>query len=142
MLQGRRKYHEKETLSAPLRICLVAILLLLLPPPHITAANKELKDLNNGKAGDGFTYRSISIRKDEFGDAEILGEMENQSGKDYGVVMFSISLYDKEKEVIGHELIMITEFKDDSKRTFKEPILNVLLDKIAIYKIDFNGGVS
>lgn len=96
----------------------------------------------DGKAGEGFWYRSISFQKTSIkGYIEVLGEMQNKSAVDYKSTMFDLTLYDARNDVIAVGNITINNFKKNSTRPI-QTMLKVDINKISGYKIDYSLGIE
>ena len=96
------------------------------------------RDVSEGKAGEGFTYRSVSFEKSALeGFVKVIGEMTNWSGKNYRSVSFDLTLYDSLNEVLAVDKFLIQNFKNGSTRPMKT-MLKVDFAKISAYKIDFS----
>jgi len=99
-------------------------------------------DRNTGKAGNGFWYRSISFKTNSLDFVEYLGEMSNQSGKDFATTMFDLTIYDARNNVIGSDTFVINNFRRNSSRPIKGIMTDVDLNQISGYKIDYSMGVE
>ena len=108
----------------------------------LAATSEDVTDHNDGDAGKGFTYRSVSFKDADYGDIWVMGEIENQSGSDYSMVGFDVTIYDAEEKVIGVGLIMIMNIKKNGKRPFKESVADVKMKMIDSFKVDFNTGMK
>ncbi len=98
------------------------------------------RDVSNGTAGEGFTYRSISFKEGRT-YVQVIGEMTNWSGKSYYGVTFDLTLYDSRNEVLAVDKFIIKNFKNGSTRPMKT-LVSVDFAKISTYKIDFNSAIK
>lgn len=99
------------------------------------------RDYNDGDAGEGFRYRSVSFQNSSADYVKVTGEMINRSGTDYETAMFDLTVYDSRKDVIGVGSISITNFRNGSTRPLST-MLKGDADKIAGFKIDYSLGIE
>ncbi|UCD57705.1 MAG: hypothetical protein JSV16_00940 [Candidatus Hydrogenedentota bacterium] len=99
------------------------------------------KDRNEGDAGDGFFYRNVSFEppKYERNTPTMRGEMSNEGDRYYELVLFDVTLYDDEDNVIAVATFPISNFDKGTTRPFKKNV-DVQADEIHSYKIDYSTG--
>jgi len=85
-------------------------------------------------AGKGFVYRNVSLREGPNG-GEFAGEMTNGSGKDYEEVMFVLTLFDEDGELIETSFIEFSSFKNGTTQTFTAPVKDATYEKVHNFKI-------
>ena len=96
------------------------------------------RDVSEGMAGEGFTYRSVSFSQEPgYKHVYMIGEMENTNGQNYSIAIFDVTLYDARDDVLAVGKFTIRNFKGRSKRPIKTKVKTDLA-KIAGYKIDYN----
>ena len=83
-----------------------------------------------------FLYENIHFKKSVFGGVDVIGEIANNSGKDYSFAMFKISLYDTNNRLLGIGNIVIPNLGNGQKKSF-ETMIEVEMSAIDKYKIDF-----
>jgi len=67
--------------------------------------------------GGGFAVRKISFR-DSHGITEIVGELKNNSGKNFIIAKFVVALYDGEGILLSNSFIDFTSFPNGAVNTF------------------------
>lgn len=82
----------------------------------------------------GFEVNNFIYRTNAFGWAEFLGEITNNSGKDYDMAIFTLSIYSEDKKLIDAPTFIIHNFANGSTVTFGAASTQKLPDKI-LYKI-------
>lgn len=101
----------------------------------IQAAHRDAKP-----AGSGFFYSNVSISTGMLG-AQCLGEMTNNSGRDYTLANFIVSVYDENEKLIETTYISISNFAKDDKKSFEALLIESQASQIASYKIQFENGM-
>jgi uncharacterized membrane-anchored protein YhcB (DUF1043 family) len=90
-----------------------------------------------------FPYKNVNFKKwsntPELELYEAIGEITNNSYKDYVTVFFTLSMYDKSNNLIDTSLIQIHNLGKGQTKSFSIGI-DVVPKLIASYKIDFNVG--
>ena len=101
----------------------------------IQAAHRDAKP-----AGSGFFYSNVSISTGMLG-TQCLGEMTNNSGRDYTLANFIVSVYDENEKLIETTYISISNFAKDDKKSFEALLIESQASQIASYKIQFENGM-
>ena len=104
-------------------------------PSTIQAAHRDAKP-----AGSGFFYSNVSISTGMLG-TQCLGEMTNNSDRDYTFVNFIVSVYDENEKLIETADIIISNFAKDDKKSFEALLIDSQASQIASYKIQFENGM-
>lgn len=104
-------------------------------PGTIQAAHQSAKP-----AGSGFFYSNVSISTGMLG-TQCLGEMTNNSGRDYTLANFIVSVYDENDRLIETAYINISNFAKDDKKSFEALLIDSQASQIASYKIQFENGM-
>ena len=104
-------------------------------PSTIQAAHRDAKP-----AGSGFLYSNVSISTGMLG-TQCLGEMTNNSGRDYTIANFIVSVYDENEKLIETAYINISNFAKGDKKSFETLLIDSQADQIASYKIQFENGL-
>lgn len=87
-------------------------------------------------AGGSFTFRSFRQK----GDSDFIGEITNESGNDYQIAAFKMSLYDSAGELLDTAPIIVNNISAGQTRSFEAYIENIPSDYL--YKIDFENGIE
>ncbi|MFH1734355.1 MAG: hypothetical protein ABIE92_06565, partial [bacterium] len=77
---------------------------------NLAKKDKEHSEETETKIAGGFLYRNVSFKSTFGGYTNIMGEMINNSGRDYTLANFVVSVYDKNKRLIGTGYINISNF--------------------------------
>ena len=72
---------------------------------------------------------------------QCLGEMTNNSGRDYTLANFIVSVYDENEKLIETAYINISNFAKDDKKSFEALLIDSQASQIASYKIQFENGM-
>jgi hypothetical protein len=89
-------------------------------------------------AGHGFYYSNISFRSYIEGEtSRLIGEIRNDSTKDYRTVIFKLSVYDKEGILLDTSDLLVDNIGQGQTKTF-EAFIDVVPNAIARYKIQFD----
>ncbi len=95
-----------------------------------------------GIAG-GFFYKNVHFKDSGVGYIKVIGEMTNNSGKDYLLAHFRISVYDEDDNLLESELIIISNFSNGQTKTFEGYIYTDYdLSQMSKYKIEFDSGIE
>jgi hypothetical protein len=91
----------------------------------------------------GFSYSNVGFWPAEFLSpfkAKVLGEVTNNSGKNYGLALFQVSLYDEENQLIEVCIVRIEPFLLGETKSF---VGDLSSDRSLIkrYRIAFDGGL-
>lgn len=108
-------------------------------PASQKPSNEPLKA--NQIAG-GFSFNNVVVKDSDYGSGTIdaIGELTNDSGKDYSTISFVMSLYDKEGKLLGSNYIILSNFLNGQTKTFDTVILDTDYSSVAKYKIQFENG--
>jgi len=68
--------------------------------------------------GGGFYLSNVTFRGGSLG-TEMIGEISNQSGRDYDMVAFDVSLYKKPRRLVEHDFFLIHNIKNGQTRSFR-----------------------
>jgi len=92
-------------------------------------------------AGRDFYYQKLNIYKDEFySGTRITGEMVNKSDKNYSVVEFQITIYDKNEKILDTSTLFFIDFETGEREPFSEKFLNIPYDKNNYIEIEYKIG--
>ncbi|KXS41417.1 MAG: hypothetical protein AWU54_1638 [Candidatus Frackibacter sp. T328-2] len=111
----------------------IIISLLLISFSSVALADTDIAD------GD-FTYDNVSIKYSD-DKIEIMGEMTNNSGEDYEMAHFIITLYKFSDEIIDVDDIFISNFNDGETKTFETIIYKDYSNYHHDFKIQFEDGI-
>jgi len=113
-----------------------------------TTLNESKKKENGGtKIIGGFIYRNVRIYRGKnylTGEADdypamIVGEMTNDSGKNYDTATFNVSVYDRKNHLLAVDSIYINNFMHNQTKSFSG-IVSCNCSLVSKYKIDFDSG--
>jgi len=92
---------------------------------------------------DKFPYKNVSFTEVGFVTA-VIGEITNNSNKNYSMANFLLSIYDKGGKLIGTGDIYINNFLTGQTKTFKAATMPITMDasKVSKYKIQFESGIE
>lgn len=114
-------------------LTIVIISLLLINFSSIALA---YTDIQNGD----FTYDNVRIIYSD-DKIEIMGEMTNNSGKDYEIAYFIITLYEFSDEILNTDDIFISNFNDGQTKTFETTIYGDYSKYHDDFKVQFEDGI-
>ncbi|KXS45554.1 MAG: hypothetical protein AWU54_290 [Candidatus Frackibacter sp. T328-2] len=116
----------------------IAILLLvclsLIAVSTTVLADTDISDGN-------FTYDNVRVIYSNGDEIKILGEMTNNSGKDYDLIQFTITLYDFSDEILEAEEFFISNLNNEETKTFKKTIYKDYSTYHHDFKIQFDDGI-
>lgn len=85
----------------------------------------------------GFGYKGVTLLQGSYSfETHFVGEMVNESGRDYGIVKFMFSTFDKRGKLITEEPFQITDFYAGQIKTFSGTVVDSYKE-IASHKIRF-----
>lgn len=85
----------------------------------------------------GFGYKGIQMLRGSYSfETHFIGEMINESGRDYGIVKFLFSTYDKRGKLITEEAFQITDFYNGQIKEFSGTVIDTY-KTIATQKVKF-----
>ena len=113
-----------------------------IPKSSITGDLASIKDVHKDKipAGSGFFYSNTSITAGPLG-TQCVGEMTNNSDRDYTLVNFILSVYAGNEELLGTAYINISNFAKGDKKSFQGFLIEIKKSQIASFKIQFENGL-
>lgn len=91
-------------------------------------------------AGNGFFYENVSFKSGMLGN-QALGEITNESGKNYQLANFILSVYNKNEELLDTAYINISNIPNGVTKSFQAFLLNTSIDQVSFYKIQFENGL-
>jgi hypothetical protein len=86
----------------------------------------------------GFIYDNVNL-KTSYGTTEVIGEMTNNSERNYQIANFIISLYDESGSLLGTGYINISNFSNGQTKTFRG-MLSGTYPNASKYRIQFENG--
>ncbi len=91
---------------------------------------------------DNFPYKNVVLNDAGYGSNGIdaIGELTNNSGKNFNAASFVMSLYDKDDRLLGSNYIILNNFTNGQTKTFNTIILDTDYKSVAKYKIQFENG--
>ncbi len=85
----------------------------------------------------GFAYKNVQLLRGSYSfETHFIGEMINKSGRDYGIVKYMFSTYNKRGKLITEEAFQITDFYRGQIKNFSGTIIDGY-QEIANHKIRF-----
>ena len=108
----------------------IAVLLCLLFFSSLSRAETEISG--------GFSYDNVSF-KEEFGMVNVIGEMTNNSGTNYTLANFLVSVYGDDGKLIGTGYINMSNLLNGQTKTFNG-LVDANYSAISKYKIQFENG--
>ncbi len=90
-------------------------------------------------AGNGFYYKNVSFKSSMIGN-QALGEVINESGKDYQLANFILSVYDSNEQLLEAAYIPISNIPSGVTKSFTTFLLNTSVGEIVSHKIQFENG--
>ena len=85
----------------------------------------------------GFGYKDVTLNQGSYSfETHFIGEMVNGTGRDYGIVKFMFSAFDKRGKLITEEPFQITDFYVGQIKTFSGTVIDSYKE-IASHKIRF-----
>jgi len=102
---------------------------------------EEVEKPKERSCGGGFYRTNISFKSYEWTDmTEIIGEIINRSGKDYSMIIFIISTYDKNDKLLSSQQFLMNDLENGQKKSFSE-LIDVKENEISKYSIKFDTGM-
>lgn len=87
-----------------------------------------------------FEESNISFNEGARGRNTVIGEITNNSGKNYDLAMFRISFYNNQEQLLGTERISMNNFRNGSTRSFDQLVRNIDINKVDRYRVEFDQG--
>jgi len=110
-----------------------------IPREYITDDYKEEVTEETGtRLRQGFIYDNISFR-DFVGMTEIIGEMTNDTGQDYSLANFMVSVYDDEGKLLATSYINMMNFEHGETKTFTG-LVDINVGQVKQYRIQYESG--
>jgi uncharacterized protein YraI len=88
----------------------------------------------------GFSYKNVKLTK-SMGMVKVLGEMTNDSGKNFKAASFIITFYDQKGQLLETGDFLINIFSKGQTKPFTAYIENLIYESIHRYKIEFDFGI-
>lgn len=88
----------------------------------------------------GFSYKNVKLTK-SMGMVKMLGEMTNDSGKNFKAASFIITFYDQKGQLLETGDILINNFSKGQTKPFTAYMENLNYESIHRYKIEFDFGI-
>ena len=88
----------------------------------------------------GFSYKNVKLTK-SMGMVKMLGEMTNDSGKNFKAASFIITFYDQKGQLLETGDFLINNFSKGQTKPFTAYIENLIYESIHRYKIEFDFGI-
>ncbi len=108
------------------------------PENYITAEYEKTVEETGIRIRQGFIYDNIRFRG-QLDMTEIIGEMTNDSGQNYSLINFMVSVYDKDSNLLATGYINISDFADGETKSFSG-LIDIDFNKIAKYRIQYDSG--
>lgn len=111
-----------------------------------TAKGMEIQESGHesGKAKQkikgGFSYKNVKLTK-SMGMVKVMGEMTNDSGKNFKAASFIITFYDRKGRLLETGDILINSFSSGQTKPFNAYIENLNYESVHRYKIEFDFGI-
>lgn len=107
------------------------------------ADGKRKGDGSSGSFDDNadFPTRNASLRNLEFGGVEVIGEIKNNTSRNYRVTSFTMSAFDAKGRLVGTATINVTNFASGSVKSFEALFPNLSASQFERYKIQFEGSI-
>ena len=90
-------------------------------------------------AGNGFYYENVSFKNDVMN--QVLGEITNESGKDYLLANFILSVYDRNAKLLQTAFINVSNIPTGITKSFTTFLAGTSIGEISSYKIQFENGL-
>jgi len=120
---GPQGYEEPQQTKAP-----------ALSAPEVASGPRHLVERQIVR---NFSYRNVHLRNN-CGLTELVGEVRNGSGKSYDLAIFMVSVYDKEKQLLGTGGFAVNSFLAGQRRSFNA-LIDVPPSAVDCFKIDLEG---
>ena len=104
---------------------------------HETTAQRADWSTSSPRAND-FTYKNVSV-KSKNGYVELIGEVTNNTGKDFTIANFVVSLYGENSSLLAVGSISMSNLAHGQTKSFRS-IVEADHSKMKEYKIDFENG--
>jgi len=88
----------------------------------------------------GFSYKNVKLTK-SMGMLKVMGEMTNDSGKNFKAASFIITFYDQKGQLLETGDFLINNFSKGLTKPFTAYIENLIYKSIHRYKIDSDFGI-
>jgi uncharacterized protein YraI len=88
----------------------------------------------------GFSYKNMKLTK-SMGMVKMLGEMTNDSGKNFKAASFIITFYDQKGQLLETGDFLINNFSKGQTKPFTAYIENLIYESVHRYEIDFDFGI-
>src|SRR5205823_565495 len=89
---------------------------------------------------DGFAFGGVTVL--DFSDGvKFVGEVTNNTGKDYQTTMFTLTIYDASGALVDTAGFVVNNFSNGRTKSFEALAPRVPPDKAKKYKIQFDQGI-
>jgi len=88
----------------------------------------------------GFSHKNVKLTK-SMGMVKVLGEMTNDSGKNFKAASFIITFYDQKGQLLETGDFLINNFSKGQTKPFAAYIENLIYESTHRYKIEFDFGI-
>lgn len=102
---------------------------------------KKIKEKPHVLESEGFLIKNIRFNWNDFG-AELIGEIENNSGSNYKVANFTVSCYDQDGNLIDVSPIAIGKINIGQRKSFVSILANVRMGDVHDYKVEYETGIK
>ena len=89
----------------------------------------------------GFSYKNMKLTK-SMGMVKVIGEMTNDSGKNFKAASFIITFYDQKGQLLETGDFLINNFSKGQMKPFTAYMENLIYESIHRYKIQFDFGIE
>jgi len=97
----------------------------------------ETREQDTGSsAGHGFSYQNVAFLPFIEGTVKCVGEMTNSSGKNYEMVFFKLSVYNRGGNLLNTADILVEDFNHGETRSF-DTYVNADMSDISKYRLQF-----
>ncbi len=102
-----------------------------------TVQKTSQQPLEENSIAGGFSYKNIVLKEvvSDSGQIIAIGELTNDSGKNYEATTFVMSLYDKDSKLLGSNYIILENFLNGQTKTFNTIITDTDYKTVEKYKI-------
>jgi len=108
------------------------------PKNYLSSEYEKTVEETGIRIRQGFIYDNISFGS-QLGMTEIIGEMTNDSGQNYSLINFLLSVYDQDRNLLATGYINISDFENGETKSFSG-LIDIDVNKIAKYRIQYDSG--
>lgn len=95
----------------------------------------------SGDKPDKFPVSDVTVEKNVLGMWEVMGQISNNSGRDYTLTVFKMSFFDENNKLLGTADFIINNFEDGEVVTFEDSAVQKDIGKWKSYKIRLESGM-